>query len=81
MPSIKNSNAIARKFYLIYCTLYDENLVTEINTVLIKYMIMIMIFLAYTERIKKGNISALSLNIYRARKNDSHHDGDFLESS
>ncbi len=51
--------------------------INEINTMLIRYMTMIK----YAKRIKKDNMFALSLSIYRVRKNDQHRDDDFLESS
>src|SRR6266542_1405844 len=58
--------------YTAHCiSACDENLI-EINTALIRHMTMITIFSANikcAERIKKGNVSALSMSIYRAGKN------------
>jgi hypothetical protein len=55
--------------YTAHCiSACDENLVTEINTALIRHMTMITIFSKCVERIKKGNMSTLSLSIYKSRK-------------
>ncbi len=49
--------------------------------VLIRHVSAILIFLANIKKIKKSNMSVLSLSIYRGEKNDWHRDNVYLESN
>ncbi len=82
--------SLIKILFIILCQILAIKYMTRIRwkilshsnfTILIRYVSAILIFSTNIKKIKKGNISILSLSIYRGRKNDWHRDNVYLESN